>query len=433
YNTPGTASSGLNPNAPRNPLGTLQDNTNIGDTYRSFGNFAADYRFPFLKALHANLNLGYDASKGDGSVFIPANAAQAYTTLGSSYQYHQKNINTTGEFFLNYTSDIKPLNSNINITAGTGYYDFLTTNFNYARYNAAGDLIAGTTPVFANDRPRYTLLSYYSRLIYTFNSKYIFAGSIRTDGSSKFSPANRWGVFPSAAFTWRMSDENFLKESKTLSDLKLRLSYGVTGQQDGIGYYGYLPTYFLGNNSAQYQFGNTYNYLYSPSSYDASLKWETTNALNAGFDFGFLNQRISGSIDAYYKNTKDLLSTVFVPAGTNFTNQLTTNVGNMTNKGIELNLTGVAVKSKDINWSINYNIAYNLNKITNLSTVANDNSIGTTTGGISGYTGGTIQIQSVGYSANSFYVYKQVYDNAGKPLEGVYADLNGDQTVNSGD
>ncbi|RYY25804.1 MAG: PEGA domain-containing protein, partial [Sphingobacteriaceae bacterium] len=161
--TPGLASSGLNPNAPRNPLGTLEDNTNIGDTYRSFGNFTADYRFPFLKGLHANLNLGYDASKGDGSVFIPVNAAQAYTTLGSSYQYHQKNINTTGEFYLNYTSDIKPLNSNINITAGTGYYDFLTTNFNYARYSAAGDLIAGTTPVFLNDKPRYTLISYYSR------------------------------------------------------------------------------------------------------------------------------------------------------------------------------------------------------------------------------------------------------------------------------
>lgn len=433
YNTPGLASSGLNPNAPRNPLGTLKDNTNIGDTYRSFGNFTADYRFPFLKGLHANLNLGYDASKGDGSVFIPANAAQAYTTLGSSYQYHQKNINTTGEFYLNYTSDIKPLNSNINVTAGYGYYDFLTTNYNYARYSAGGDLIAGTTPVFANDKPRYTLISYYSRLIYTYDNKYIFAGSIRTDGSSKFSSANRWGVFPSAAFTWRMSDENFLKESKTLSDLKLRLSYGVTGQQDGIGYYGYLPTYFLGNNSAQYQLGNNNYYLYTPSSYDASLKWETTNALNAGFDFGFLNQRISGSVDAYYKNTKDLLSTVFIPAGTNFTNQLTTNVGNMTNKGIELNLTGIAIRSKDINWSINYNIAYNLNKITNLSTVANDNSIGTTTGNISGYTGGTIQIQSVGYSANSFYVYKQVYDANGKLLEGIYADLNHDGTVNSGD
>ncbi|MGI4804066.1 MAG: TonB-dependent receptor domain-containing protein, partial [Janthinobacterium lividum] len=371
--------------------------------------------------------------------FIPANAAQANTTLGSSYEYHQKNINTTGEFYLNYASDIKPLNSNINVTAGYGYYDFLTTNFNYPRYSADGTLIAGTTPVYAFDKPRYTLISYYSRLIYTFDSKYIFAGSIRTDGSSKFSPANRWGVFPSAAFTWRMSDENFLKDSKTLSDLKMRLSYGVTGQQDIIGtngtngYYSYLPTYSLGTNSSQYQFGNNYYYLSTPTYYDASLKWETTNALNAGFDFGFLNQRISGSIDAYYKNTKDLLSAVYIPAGTNFTNQLITNVGNMTNKGVELNLTGIAIKTKDINWSLNYNIAYNLNKITNLSTTANDNSIGTPAGGISGYTGGNIQIQSVGYSANSFYVYKQVYDANGKPLEGVYADLNHDGTVNSGD
>jgi TonB-linked SusC/RagA family outer membrane protein len=433
YNTPGNAASNLNPNAPRNPLGTLKDYNSNGDTYRSFGNATIDYRFPFLKTLRANLNLGYDASKGDGSVFIPANAAQAYTTLGSSYEYHQKNFNKTGEFYLNYNSDIKPLNSNINLTAGYGYYDFLTTNFNYPRYSADGTLISGTTPVYLYDKPRYTLISYYSRLIYTFNTKYILMGSIRTDGSSKFSPDNRWGVFPSAAFTWRMSDENFLKDSKTLSDLKLRLSYGVTGQQAGINNYGYLPTYSLGNNSAQYQFGNTYNYLYTPAYYDASLKWETTSALNAGFDFGFFNQRISGSIDAYYKNTKDLLSTVFIPAGTNFTNQLTTNVGNMTNKGIELNLTGVAVKTKNVTWNLNYNIAYNVNKITNLSTVANDSSVGTTAGGISGYTGGTIQIQSVGYSANSFYVYKQVYDANGKPLEGVYADLNHDGTLNSGD
>ncbi|MGI4021195.1 MAG: SusC/RagA family TonB-linked outer membrane protein [Janthinobacterium lividum] len=433
YNTPGNASSGLNPNAPRNPLGTLEDYNSNGNTYRSFGNATIDYRFPFLKALHANLNLGYDASKGDGSVFIPANAAQAYTTVGSSYQYHQKAFNKTGEFYLNYNSDIKPLNSNINVTAGYGYYDFLTTNFNYARYSADETLIAGSTPVYAYDKPRYTLISYYSRLIYTFDNKYIFAGSIRTDGSSKFSPDNRWGVFPSAAFTWRMSDENFLKDTKALSDLKLRLSYGVTGQQAGINNYNYLPTYSLGTNTAQYQFGNSYNYLYTPAYYDASLKWETTTAYNTGFDFGFLNQRISGSIDAYYKNTKDLLSTVFIPAGTNFTNQLTTNVGNMTNKGIELNLSGVAVKSKDVNWNLNYNIAYNVNKITNLSTVENDASVGTTAGNISGYTGGTIQIQSVGYSANSFYVYKQIYDQAGKPLEGVYADLNGDGTVNSGD
>lgn len=434
FNTAGNFTTGLNPNAPRNPLGVIYDKADISDTYRSFGNFTADYRFPFLKALRANLNLGYDISKGAGSIYIPSNAGQAYSTNGSSYQSHQKNYNTTGEFYLNYTSDVKSIKSNVNVTAGYGHYDFRTVNRNYPRYDGSGNLIAGSTPVFAFDVPQYTLESYYGRLIYTFNTKYIFAASIRTDGSSKFSPGQRWGVFPSAAFTWRISDEDFLKTSNVVSDLKLRASYGITGQQDGIGYYGYLPTYSLSNNNSQYQFGNNYYYMYTPAAYDSNLKWETTRTTNIGFDFGFLNQRISGSIDAYYKNTKDLLSYIFLPAGTNFTNGITTNVGDMVNRGIELNLNAVAIKSKDINWTINYNIAYNKNKITNLSAIANDNSPGTATGGISGSTGSNIQIHSVGFSPNAFYVYKQVYDQAtGKPLQGVYQDLNNDGVINSSD
>lgn len=433
YNTPGNSSTGLNPNAPRNPVGLLQDKHNNGDTYRSIGNATIDYRFPFLKALHANINLGYDASKGGGGTFIPANAAQAYSTLGTNTEYHQNIFNKTGEAYLNYTSDIKSIKSNINVTAGYGYYDFLTTNFNYANYSANGTLVPGSEPAFAFDKPRYTLISYYGRLIYTFDSKYILAGSLRTDGSSKFAPNNRWGVFPSAAFTWRVSDEDFLKTSKTVSDLKLRLSYGVTGQQDGIDYYSYLPTYSLSGNGSQYQFGNNYYYLFTPAAYDSNLKWETTTAYNAGFDFGFFGQRLSGSIDAYYKATKDMLAKVFIPSGTNFTNLLLTNVGNMTNRGIELNLTGQIIKSQDINWSVSYNIAYNKNKITNLSVTKNDQSVGTPTGAIAGGTSTNVQIQSVGYAANSFYVYKQVYDANGKPLQGVYADLNGDGIINSSD
>lgn len=433
YNTPGTASSGVNPNAPRNPVGLLLDKYNNGDTYRSIGNGTIDYRFPFLKALHANINLGYDVSKGGGGTYIPANAAQGYSTQGTNTEYHQNIFNKTAEAYLNYTSDIKSIKSNINVTAGYGYYDFLTTNYNYANYSANGTLIAGSEQVYPYDKPQYTLISYYGRLIYTFDTKYIFSGSLRTDGSSKFSPANRWGVFPSAAFTWRISDESFLKDSKTLSDLKLRLSYGVTGQQDGIGNYGYLPTYSLSGNGSQYQFGNSYYYLYTPAAYDSNLKWETTQATNIGFDFGFLNQRITGTVDAYYKNTKDLLSTVFIPSGTNFTNQLTTNVGNMTNRGIELNLTGIAIKTNDITWSISYNVAYNKNKITNLSITSDNNSVGTLVGGISGGTANTVQVNTVGYNAKSFYVYKQVYDANGKPLQGVYQDLNGDGIINSSD
>ncbi|WP_295771775.1 SusC/RagA family TonB-linked outer membrane protein [uncultured Mucilaginibacter sp.] len=437
YNTTADGAIVLNPNAPRNPVALLNDKSDVYNTYRSFGNFTADYRFPFLTGLRANLNLGYDLSKSGGSVFVPATAAQAYATAGSSYQSHQKNYNTTGEFYLNYVTDVKSIKSNINATAGYGYYDFRTVNRNYPRYNAAGGLLAGSTPVFAFDVPQYTLESYYGRLIYTFDTKYIFAGSIRTDGVSRFSPTERWGVFPSAAFTWRISDEDFLKTSKTVSDLKLRVSYGITGQQDlGNDYlYRYLPTYFISNNDSRYQFGNQFYNMYTPSFYDSNLRWETTATTNVGFDFGFLNQRISGSIDAYYKNTKDLLSYIFLPAGTNFTNGLVTNVGNMVNRGIELNLNFVPVKTQDINWTVNYNIAYNHNKITNLSaTGVNDSSVGNAVGGITGGTGTNVQIQSVGYSPNAFYVYQQVYDQkTGKPLQGVFVDQNKDGVINNSD
>jgi len=430
----------LNPNAPRNPVALLNDNTNIGDTYRTFGNITADYRFPFLKALRANVNLGYDLSKGGGSTYVPFTAAQSFGSFGLSSQYHQKNYNTVVEAYLNYNETFKSIKSNFNATAGYGYYGFRTSNRNFASYgtNAAAPVIASSIPNFAFDIPEYKLLSYYGRLIYTYDTKYILAATIRTDGSSKFTPENNYnyGVFPSVAFTWRMIDEGFLKSSKVLSDLKMRLSYGVTGQQDGIPYYGYIPTYFQNSsNTSSYQFGNTYYNTYSPSAYDASLKWETTQTTNIGFDFGFFNQRLTGSVDAYYKNTKDLLSVVFVPGGSNFSNQLAaTNVGNMTNRGIELNLNAVAVKTKDITWNVNYNIAYNRNKVTNLSLTGNNSSSSVEIGGISGGTGNNIQVNKVGVSPRAFNVYKQVYDSkTNKPIQGIYEDLNNDGVINGND
>ncbi|OKS85517.1 SusC/RagA family TonB-linked outer membrane protein [Mucilaginibacter polytrichastri] len=438
----------LNPNAPRNPVGLLEDKHNEGDAYRSYGNFTADYRFHFLPQLHANANLGYDLAKGGGSTFVPANAAQSFTngnpnnlfdTGGTNTEYHQKTYNTVGEFYLNYNNTFKDIKSNINATAGYGYYDFRTVNrgaTNYANYTANGTLVAGSIPAYPYGENRYTLESVYGRLIYTFDSKYILAGSIRRDGSSRFAEKNRYGVFPSAAFTWRMSDEDFLKGSKTLSDLKMRLSYGVTGQQDGIDYYRYIASYYLSDNTSKYQFGNGANNfynMYTPNAYDTTLKWEQTSSYNAGFDYGFLNQRISGSIDVYYKKTKNLLSTVFLPVGTNFTNQLVTNVGNTETKGVEFTLNAIPIKTKDFSWSFNYNVAYNNNKITNLSLVPGVQNVTVAVGNITGATGTTIQEHAVGYAPYSFYVYKQVYGANGKPLEGVYADLNHDGIINDND
>jgi TonB-dependent starch-binding outer membrane protein SusC len=416
----------LNKLAPRNPVALLDQYNNHGTVQRSFGNLALDYALPWIPGLHANLNLGYDVAHGNGIVQVPAYAAQSYLDSGQNNVYKGTMQNVVGEFYLNYLKDIKSIKSNINVIAGYGYYNNLTTNWNYPSIRANGDTIPGSTQLYATSPQENTLISYYGRLIYTFDTKYILSGSIRTDGSSRFSPSTRWGTFPSAAFTWRAQQEGFLQSAHALSNLNLRLSYGVTGNQDGIANYSYLPVYGLSTNGSEFQFGSTNYNMASPAAYDANIKWEQTASWNAGIDYGFLNNRISGAIDVYYKKTSNLLNTVPVPAGSNFSNTLLVNVGNMTNKGAEFAISGVPVLSKDWKWTVNFNIAYNANKITKLTAV-ND------TAYVGALNTNNIQINSVGYSADAFYVYHQMYDKSGKPIEGVYKDLNGDGIINSQD
>lgn len=426
------AGGALSTNAPRNPVGLLYQKDDRGQVDRSFGNIQFDYKFHFLPELRANLNLGYDVAKGHGTTFIPAEAAASYSTGGSSTKYKQTINNRVGEFYLNYVKDLSAIKSNINLTAGYGYYDNLTTTYNYPGLSAKGDTLKTVT--FPYDKPRNTLISYYARLIYTFNSKYILTASMRTDGSSKFSPDYRWGQFPSVGATWRTSQENFLRNVDWLSDLKLRATYGVTGNQDGIPNYGYIPTYtYSSSNTTLYQFGNSYYYPTSPGAYITNLRWEETHASNIGIDFGFFKNRITGSVDYYYKKTKDLLGDISLPVGSNFTNIVGGNVGNMTNKGFEFALSAAIIKKKDITWNASFNIAYNNITITNLTQSTDSTFPGQTVGGITGGTGNTIQIHSVGYAPYAFYVYKQVYDKDGKPIEGVYADMNHDGSVNDKD
>ncbi|WP_316742400.1 TonB-dependent receptor [Pedobacter antarcticus] len=420
----------LNPNAPRNPLGLIEQKNNTGYADRSFGNMRLDYSFHFLPELHANANVGYDVSKGYGKTLIPAYAAQKFANLGESTQYEEVQHNKLVEFYLNYSKDLKGINSNINATAGYGFYDNAVKTYNFTAYNAIGGI--QTTPVFPYDVQQNRLLSYYGRLVYTLADKYILSGTMRADGSSKFSEAGRWGYFPSAGFTWRAIDESFLKDSKVLSDLKLRLSYGITGQQDGISNYSYMPNYYSSVNEAQYQIGDKFYHFFSPLAYDKDLKWETSETYNAGLDYGFFNGRVFGSVDVYYKKTKDLLSTVPIPVGTNFSNLLLTNVGNMENKGIEASINVALIKSNDINWDMGFNVTYNKNKVTNLSLNPDPNfKIGA--GNITGATGTTLKWNAANYNPAAFFVYKQVYDTNGKPLEGVYEDLNGDGVVTEQD
>ena len=428
--------------SPTNPVSLLEMNMNKSEVLRSIGNLQLDYSLPWIKGLRANLNIGYDLQKGSGTNVISDSAPSNYRRRnivnnvvvnggGVNNEYEQSRQNLLGDFYLNYTKDIKGIDSRIDFTAGTGYQDFLikTKNFPDRRF----DKSIITTPVFASSEGQYTLISYYGRLIYTLAKKYVLTGTVRTDGSSKFAKDNRWGVFPSAAFAWRVSEENFLRNAKVVSDLKLRVGYGVTGQQDGIDYYGYLSRYTASNNQANYQFGNTFTSLYRPTAYDPNLKWETTTNLNAAVDFGLFNNRISGSVDVFYRKTKDLLSVVPVALGTNFSNQLLTNVGNIESKGVEVTLNATVLKSKKFEWDLGFNFTYVNPEITNLLLNADPTFKGNPTGGISGGTGNTIQIHSVGYSPSSFYVRKQIYDAAGKPIEGLYEDLNRDGIINEND
>lgn len=420
-----------------NPVAQLYQNHSTGTTLRSIGNIQADYKFHFLPELHANVNLGYDATDGHGNYNSDDSAKTANSTYnyrGTKGQYQQYKTYTFMEGYLNYIKDFSGINSNLNAIAGYGYYNNRSSNNGYYTFFLNNDTVPGTQPSAPVYIDYQTLISYYARAIFTMDNKYIFAGSIRTDGSSRFAKENRWGVFPSGAFTWRINNEDFMKDVSVVSDLKLRLSYGVTGQQDGIGYYNYLPAYFPTATSSQYQLGNTFYPLFSPAVYAADIRWEETSAFNIGVDFGFFKNRLSGSVDIYQKKTTDLLNTYNIPVGTNFSNQITDNIGNMDTKGIEVTLNVTPVQNTDWRWDLSYNFSYNKREITKLSLNDDPSFKGNTTGGISGATGQTIQINSVGYEPQAFFVFKQVYDEkTGLPIEGLYDDINRDGTINDND
>ncbi|WP_129716022.1 SusC/RagA family TonB-linked outer membrane protein [Pedobacter sp. SYP-B3415] len=419
-----------NPNAPRNPVALIRQQDNNGKADRSFGNLTLDYSFHFLPELHANVNLGYDVSKGQGAIYVPEFAAQSVSTRGSIRRSLSTQNNKTFEAYLSYNKNLSGINSNINAVAGYGFYDISQRDYNFEERNAVGGII--TTPVFPFADQENRMLSYYGRLVYTLAGKYILSGTIRADASSKFSESGRWGYFPSAGFTWRAIDEDFLKDSKVFSDLKFRLSYGETGQKDGIGNYEYFSKYYANSNTGQYQIGDTFYNYYSPAAYDPDLRWESTTTYNAGIDYGFAKGRVYGSIDAYYKKTRDLLSTVNIPVGTNFSNLLTTNVGNMDVRGLEASVNFGLVKTENLSWDLGVNGAYNKRTVTNL-TLYPDASGRVAAGEITGGTGTVVKYNSVNERPGSFFVYKQVYNAEGRPLEGVYEDTNGDGIINTSD
>lgn len=413
--------------APRNPLGLLEQRQDLSTVKRSIMNAVIDYKFHFIPELRANLNLGLDVSDSDGTRSVPASAASAYFRGGVDGSYTQKRNNKTLEFYLNYVKDLRSINSRIDVMGGYSYQDFLREGTDLDK-NLKGEIFNNTLYKTQN-----TLVSFYGRANYTLKDRYIATFTLRQDGSSRFSPENRWGTFPSAALAWKINEEAFLKNTNAFTDLKLRLGWGVTGQQDVLSDYPYLARYTLGENTAQYQLGSTFLNTLRPEGYDANIKWEQTETQNIGLDFGIKAGRISGSIDVYRRTTKDLLSVIPVPAGSNLTNQILTNVGSIRNSGIEFTINTTPVHSNNFNLDLNFNITYNKNEITKLTKVPDPTFPGILTGGISGGVGNTIQIHTVGYPTNTFYVFKQVYDQNGKPIEGLYEDLNGDGKITPDD
>ncbi|MEZ4828521.1 MAG: TonB-dependent receptor [Bacteroidia bacterium] len=411
-----------NPNtlAPANPVALLEMRDDRSNVTRYIANATIDYRFWFLPDLRANLNLGFDHSRGEGTVDVPANAAFAFVDGGRKQEYWQDKNNELLEFYLNYTKKLG--SSNLDVMGGYSWQHFFKDSYNFST-SADGSKILQPANTFPKE---YYLLSLFGRVNYTLMDRFLFTFTLRRDGTSRFSEENRWGMFPAAAFAWKMVDNSDAKFSR----LKLRLGYGITGQQDiGEDYYPYLARYQSSLNNAQYQFGNDFITTLRPNGYDANIKWEETTTYNVALDYGFFQNRIYGSIEYYQRTTTDLLNFIPVPAGTNLTNFITTNVGDLKNNGVEFSVNAVAVDKKDFTWEIGFNVTANKNEITRLTASEDPNYPGVLTGGIGGGVGNTIQIHSVGYPANSYYVWEQVYDEAGVPIEGLYVDRNGDGVI----
>lgn len=416
--------------ATANPAGLLDYTLDKSSVKRFVGNIDVDYKFHFLPDLKLHMTGGYDYSNGKGTVYVPAEAFSGYTSGGSDYAYGpQKLQNRLFTVYLNYHKELEgSLPQTIDVMAGRDYQFWKMTSDTYNKYNVAGDVQS----TIVTKPQEHCLQSYYGRLNYTLLDRYMLTATLRADGSSRFADGHKWGTFPSVALAYNIAREGFFKPlQNTINDLKLRVSYGVTGQQDGISNYGYLSTYTLSQLGASYQLGDKFLTSYAPSIYNPDLVWETTKAFNVGVDLGFLNNRFTASIDYYYRKTKDLLANVPVAAGTNFGKEILSNVGNINSQGLEFSFNANIISTKNWQWVLSGNATWQKVRIDNLRTNPLAPEVNTPQGWVESH---YVQVFTEGYAPYSFYVYKQIYDEAtGKPVEGLYADLNGDGIIDQND
>lgn len=443
-----TASGAENVNAAVNPLSMLYDVYNAGTTKRSLGNIQLDYKIHGFEDLRLNLNLGYDVAKTTGDNFPSAGSFQAakdtdFPGIGQGSTWNNLRRNHLLDFYANYAKYFEPIKSNVDLMVGYSWQHFYYKDFTQTKSNVTtSDTSAPEGWTWNEEESRYLrddsrpspyenyLVSFFGRLNYNLMDRYLLTATLRRDGSSRFSKNNRWGMFPSVALAWSLINENFMENARdVLSNFKLRLGYGITGQQE-IGDYQYLTTYTLSTSTNTQYLGN---YLLKPDGYSPDLKWEETTTYNVAIDYGFLNNRINGSLEFYVKNTKDLLNTVSAPAGTNFTNEITANVGEMQNKGVEFNINAVAIQTKDFSWDLGFNVTWNDSKITKLTASYNPDYEGIVAATAPFGTNTPISRHQVGYAPYTFWVYEQVYDKDGNPIQGAVVDRNGNGTIDDGD
>ena len=415
-----------------NPVEQALEADNRSVVNRVIGNVQFDYALPFLPELRANLNLATDYADSDGENNRLATSAPSLSGefFGRLSGYAGTNYNNLLDFYLNYNKDMGSINSVLDVTAGYSWQHFKRENIGYTRGTVGPEDPRYQPPRGDTLITENYLVSFFGRVNYTLMDKYLVTVTVREDGSSRFAPDNRWGTFPSVALAWKIKDESFLKNVKAVTNLKLRLGWGITGQQDIGNDYPAQALYRESSEGSYYYIDGEFLPTLRPDAYDPDIKWEETPTLNAGLDFGFVNDRITGSFDIYNRTTDDLLNSVTIPSGSNFSNTLLTNVGSLENKGAELSLNFIPVSTNDMLFSIGVNATYNVNEITKLLITDDPNYIGILYG--DAFTGQK-QVTRVGYPAYSYFVNRQVYDVDGNPIEGLYVDESGEGGVVNGD
>ncbi|WP_394901390.1 SusC/RagA family TonB-linked outer membrane protein [Bacteroides xylanisolvens] len=427
----------FNSNAPGNPVALLEEKDDRAISKSLIGNLELDYKFHFLPDLHAHVNGGMDLSTG--KQYTDVSPYSSTNNYYGSYGWEQKDkYNLSLNAYLQYSKDFTDKHR-FDVMAGYEWQHFHDTSDQeyWGLYPLSNNVVENRGQRYNNtssgSATESYLVSFFGRVNYTLLDRYLFTATVRQDGSSRFHKNNRWGLFPSFALGWKLKEEAFLKDVDVLSDLKLRLGYGITGQQNiNSGDYPYLAVYETNKDGAYYPILGE-GITYRPNAYNPDLKWEKTTTYNLGLDFGFLNNRINGAVDYYYRKTTDLLNSVFVSAGTNFKNKVLSNVGSLENSGIEFSINSKPVVTTDWTWDLGFNITYNKNEITKLTTGDSENYYVAAGDNIGGGRDMKAMAHAVGHPASSFYVYQQVYDENGKPIENEFVDRNGDGTINGDD